>query len=163
MHRHHLADKGFYSQNYGFSSSQVCMWELADAFKLWYWRRLKSFLDCMEIKPVNPKGNHPWIFIGRTDADAPILWPPDVKDWLIWKDPDAGKDWRQEMMTWLDGITNKMDLSLSKFQETVKHSKALCAAVHRVTKSQTWLSNSTELNLTDGTRCHDLSFLNIEF
>ena len=69
-----------------------------DAFELWCWRRLMRVLDCMEIQPVNPKGNQFWIFIGRTDADAetPILWPPDVKSWLIWKDPDAGKDWRQE-------------------------------------------------------------------
>ena len=61
-------------------------------------KTLESPLDCKEIKPVNPKGNQPWIFIGRTDAEAeaPILWPPDVKSWLIWKDPDAGKDWGQE-------------------------------------------------------------------
>ena len=69
-----------------------------DAFELWYWRRLLRLLDCKEIQPVQPKGNQSWIFIGRTDAEAetPILWPPDVKNWLIWKDPDAGKDWRQE-------------------------------------------------------------------
>ena len=69
-----------------------------DAFQLWCWRRLLSPLDCKEIKPVNPKGNQPWIFIGRTDAEteAPILWPPDVKSRLIGKNPDAGKDWRQE-------------------------------------------------------------------
>ena len=67
-------------------------------FKLWCWRRLESPLDCKEIKSVNPKGNQLWIFIGRTDAEAevPILWPPDVKNWLIRKDPDAGKDWGQE-------------------------------------------------------------------
>ena len=70
-----------------------------DAFELWCWRRLfESPLDCKEIQPVNPRGNQSWIFIGRTDAEAetPILWPPDVKNWLIEKDPDAGKDWRQE-------------------------------------------------------------------
>ena len=69
-----------------------------DAFELWCWRRLESPLDCKEIQPVHPKGNQCWIFIGRTDAEAetPILWPPNVKSWLIWKDPDAGKDWRQE-------------------------------------------------------------------
>ena len=70
-----------------------------DAFELWCWRRLfESPLDCREIQPVNPKGDQSWIFIGRTDAEAetPILWPPDAKNWLIWKDPDAGKDWRQE-------------------------------------------------------------------
>ena len=69
-----------------------------DAFELWCWRRLESPLDCKGIQPVNPKGNQFWIVIGRTDAEAetPILWPPDVKNWLIWKDPVAGKDWRQE-------------------------------------------------------------------
>ena len=70
-----------------------------DAFKLWCWRRLLSVpVDCKEIKPVNPKGNQPWIFIGSTDAKAetPILWPPDAKSWLMRKDLDAGKDWRQE-------------------------------------------------------------------
>ena len=69
-----------------------------DAFELWCWRRLESSLECKEIQPVHPKGNQCWIFIGRTDAEAetPILWPPDVKKWLTGKDPDAGKDWRQE-------------------------------------------------------------------
>ena len=69
-----------------------------DAFELWCWRRLLSPLDCKDVKPVNPKGNQSWIFIGRTDAkaEAPILWPPDAKNWLIGKDPHAGKDWRQE-------------------------------------------------------------------
>ena len=69
-----------------------------NAFELWCWMTLESPLDCKEIQPVNPKGNQSWIFIGRIDAKAetPILWPPDAKNWLIWKDPDAGKDWRQE-------------------------------------------------------------------
>ena len=69
-----------------------------DAFELWCWRRLLSSLDYKEIKPVHPKGNQSWIFIGRVDAETEtlILWPPDVKSWLIWKDPDLGKDWRQE-------------------------------------------------------------------
>ena len=69
-----------------------------DAFELWCWRRLESPLDCKEIQPVNPKGNQSWILIGRTDAEAetPVLWPPDAKNWLIGKDADAGKDWRQE-------------------------------------------------------------------
>ena len=73
-------------------------WRRIDAFKLWSWRRLLSPLDCKEIQPVNPKGNQPWILTGRTnaEAEAPILWPPDVKSWLIGKDPDAGKDWKQE-------------------------------------------------------------------
>ena len=70
-----------------------------DAFELWCWRRLlRVFLDCKETQPVHPKGNQSWIFTGRTDTEAetPILWPPDVRNWLIWKDPDAGKDWGQE-------------------------------------------------------------------
>ena len=72
-------------------------WKI-DAFEMWCWRRLCSPLDSKAIKPVSPKGNQPWIFIGRMDAEAEtlILWPPDVKSWVIWKDPDAGKDWMQE-------------------------------------------------------------------
>ena len=72
-----------------------------DAFELWCWRRLLSPLDCKEIQPVHPKGNQSWVFIGRNDVEAetPILWPPDAKSWLIWKDPDAGKEWRQEKGT----------------------------------------------------------------
>ena len=96
------------SQSYGFSSSHVWMWKLDHreswAPKIWcFWtvvleKTLESPLDCKEIQPVNPKGNQFWIFIGRTDVEAetPILWPPNMKNWLIWKDPDAGKDWRQE-------------------------------------------------------------------
>ena len=104
--RHYSANKGPSSQSYGFSSSQVWMWELdykeGWALKNWcFWtvvleKILKSPLDCKELKQVNPKGNQSWIFIGRTDVEAetPILWLLDVKNWLIWKDPDAGKDWR---------------------------------------------------------------------
>ena len=108
--RHHFASKSPYRQSHGFSSSCVWMWELnlkegwalhqrIDAFKLWCWRRLlESSLYSKETKAVNPKENHPWIFIGRTDGklEAPKLWPPDAKNWLIGKDLDAGKDWRQE-------------------------------------------------------------------
>ena len=124
--RHYFANKGPSSQNYGVSSSHVWMWEL-DHKESWvpknwcFWtvvleKTLENPLDCKEIKPVNPKGNQSWIFIARTDVEAevPILWPPDVKNWLIRKDLQAGKDWRQEEkgMTedemvgwhhWLDG------------------------------------------------------------
>ena len=104
--RYHFADKGLYSQSYGFSSSHVWMWELdhIEGWVLKNWcfqtavldKTLESPLDSKEIKPVNPKGNQPWIFIGRTDAEAeaPIFWPPDAKSQLTGKGPDAGKDWR---------------------------------------------------------------------
>ena len=108
MQRHHFADKGPSSQIYGFSSSYVLVWELDHkeswAPKNWCsWtvvleKALESPLDGKEIKPVNPKGNQPWIFIGKTDAEAetPVLWSPDAKSWLIGKDPDVGKDWKKE-------------------------------------------------------------------
>ena len=103
--RHYFANKGPSSQGYGFSSGHVWMWEL-DCEEGWvpknwcFWtvvleKTLESPLDCKEIKSVNPKGNQSWIFIGRTNAEAPILWPPDAKNWLIGKDPDARKDWRR--------------------------------------------------------------------
>ena len=124
--RHYFANKGLSSQSYGFSSTHVQMWELDYKEnwvpKNWYFwtvvleKTLESPLDCKEIQPVQPKGNQSWIFIGRTDAEAesPILWPLDEKNWLIGKDPDSGKDWKWEEkgMTengiigwhhWLDG------------------------------------------------------------
>ena len=106
--RHYFVNKGRPSQGYGFSSGHVWMWELGHkeswALKNWcFWtvvleRTLESPLDCKKIQPVHPKGEQSWVFVGKTDAEAetPILCPPDVKSWLIWKDPDAGKDWGQE-------------------------------------------------------------------
>ena len=106
--RNYFANKIPCSQGYGFSSGHVRTWELdyeeSWALKNWCFRTvvldeaLESSLDCKESQPVHPKGNQPWIFIGKTDAEAeiPILWPPDAKNWLIEKDPDAGKDWGQE-------------------------------------------------------------------
>jgi len=97
--RHHFANRGPYSPSYGFSSSHVPMWELdpKEGFPTVVLEKtLESPLDCKEIKPVNTKVNQPWIFIERTDAEAPILWPPDAKSRLIGKDPDAEKDLRQK-------------------------------------------------------------------
>ena len=100
-----------------------------------------------KIKTVNPKGNQTWIFNGRTDAaaESPILWPPDAKSWVTGKDPDAEKDWRQmkkgwQRMRWLDGITESMDMDLSKLQKIVK---VWGAAAHGVTRSQTQLRDWT--------------------
>ena len=106
--RHYFVNKGPPSQGYSFSSSHVWTWELGykESWVPTYWcfctvvleKTLESPLDCKEIQPVHPKGYQSWAFIGRTDfeAETPILWPPDGKSWLIWKDPDAGKDWGPE-------------------------------------------------------------------
>ena len=151
-----LYDKCSYSQSYGFCSSHVWMWELdykeSWALKNWYFwtvmleKNLKSPLDCKDIKPVNPKGNQSWLFIGRTDAEAPILWPPDAESWLTGKTLMMGKiegrkrrGWLR--MRWLDGITDSMDMSLSKLREIVKDREAWSVAVCEVTKNRTLQSD----------------------
>ena len=112
-----------------------------------WWRLTESSFDSKEIRPVNPQGSQSWIFIGRTDAEAavPVLSSSDEKSQLIGKDPDAGKDWGQKEKAttedrWLYGITNSMNMSLSKLQKTVKGREAWNAVVHVVAKNRTWLS-----------------------
>ena len=152
--RYHFGDKGPYSQSYGFSSCYVWMWELDHkegwVLKNWcFWtvvleKTLESPLDSKEIKPVNPKGNQSWIFIGRTDAEAEtlILWSPDVKKWLTGKDPDAGKDWGQEEkeVTEDEMVGWHHWLNWHKFEQTPQGGKGKedwCATVHGVTESDT--------------------------
>ena len=164
--RHYFANKGLSSQGYGVSSSQVWLWEL-DCEEGWvpknwcFWtvvleKPLASPLDCKEIQSAHPKGDQSWVFIGRTDVEAetPILWPPDAKSWLIWKDPDAGKDLGQEEkgMTedemvgwhhWLNGHGFGWTLGVGDGQGGL----ACCGSWSW--KSQTWLSDWTELNWTE--------------
>ena len=145
------------------SSSHVWMWELdykeSWASKNWcFWtvvleKTLESPLDCKEIQPVHPKGDQPWVFIGRTDfeAETPIFWPPDAKSWLIGKDPDAGKDWGQEekgmtedeMVGWhqLNGHGFGWTLGVGDGQG------GLACYGSWVAKSRTWLSDWTELKI----------------
>ena len=160
MQRYHFANKGPQSQSYAFSSSHVWIWELDHkegwALRNWcFWvvvleKTVESALDYKEIKPVNPKGNQSWIFIGRTDAEAeaPTLWPHDAKSWftgkktlMLRKTESRRRGWPK--MRWLDGITDSMHMNLSKFWEMVKDRETRGAAVPGVTKSRTQLSKWT--------------------
>ena len=123
-------------------------------------KTLESPLDSKEIKPFDPKGNQPWIFIGSPDAEAeaPILQPPNAKSHFIGKDPDAGENWRQngkgqQKKRWLDSITNSMDTNLSKLQEIVKTRGSWCAEVHEVTKSWIRLESESEVAQSFPTLC----------
>ena len=150
LQRHYFANKDPNSQRSSFSSSHVWMWKLDHkeswTLKNWcFWivvleETLESPLNCKEIKPVNSERNQSWIFIWW-------LWPPDAKNWRIRKDPDTGKEWRQEkgttetkMVGWCHWLNGQ---SLSKLQELVKDREAWHVTVHGVSKSLTWLSNWT--------------------
>ena len=150
------------SQGYCFSSGHVQMWELdykeSWAPKNWcFWtvvleKTFVSPLDCKEIQPVHPKGNQSWIFIGKSNIEAKttILWLPDLKSWLIGKDPDAGKDWRQEKKWMTEDKMAGWHHRLDALRELVVDREAWHAAIHGVTKSWTRLSDWTELNWTTG-------------
>ena len=173
--RHYFADKGPSSQSYGFSSSHVWMWELdykeGWAPKNWcFWsmvlkKTFESPLYCKEIKPVNLKGDQPWIFTARTDAgaEAPVFWSSDADRWLTGKDPEAGKDWKQEEkgMTEDDMVVWHHWLNGHEFQQALgigdgQGSQTCCSP--RITKSQTPLSNRTEFNID-----YFLNYVNLKF
>ena len=160
--RHYFANKGPSSQGYGFSSSHIWMWVLnykeSWALKNWcFWavvleKTLESPLDCKEIKPVRSKGNQSWIFIGKTDpkAETPILWPAgrteSLENTLMLRKIEGRRQRGWQRLRWFDGITGSMYMSMSMLQDLVMDREAWHAAVHGVSRNQTWLSHWTELN-----------------
>ena len=163
--KHHFADKDPYSQGYDLSSSHVWIWELnykeGTVAKNWCFltvvleKTLKNPLESKELKPVDFKGNQPWILFGRTDAEAEalILWSSNVNSWLIGKDSDSGKDWKgrkrgQQRMRWLDGITDAIDMNLGKLLEVVRDREACCAVVHWGCKTGNWTTRTTMMMLS---------------
>ena len=175
---HYIAYKGLYNQKYGFSSSHVWMWKL-DNKKGWAWKNwclwtvvektLENSLDSKEIETVNSKGSQSWIFIERTDAEGetPILWPPDAKSWLIWKDPDPGKGLGQkekgmtedEMVEWHHQLTGHESEQTAGDSEGRGSLQFIGSAVHRVAKSQTqlrdWTTTKGGCSKKDGERSNE--------
>ena len=158
--RHYFADKGLCSQSYGLTSSHLWMWELDHnkgwALKDWcFWtvvleKTLESPLDCKEIQSVHPKGNQLWTFIGRTDAEAPILWPSDLKNWpkslWSWERLKAGGEWGRQRTGWLDGISDERPWVWASSGDGEGQGVLACCG-HGVTESRTQLRLNNEQNV----------------